>query len=449
MEVTAKVDLELDLQIDGTHEGPRDPLWQQKLWVSHACWFAVDEILIGDQSADANFAKLCFPIDIPYFKMRKGKLVASADLAGLGLGSFDDDVDDDDDDTGDDSDDIFSHESDPSPTTGSEDIFAHGSDGTSAPATSSDSAPTDIFTPERDLAASGSTDATTPETDILASGTEITPPETDSQVSQTDEFSSAPDEGLSGLSLLSDPTSTTTEDSFSVPDLSNSFQSPTDPALSPLPEFTTAPETSPAPEPALALSGSESLPDSTPLPDTSSPDTQLAMDTFLTPDSSTAPTELDSSTDAGTSSASESGFSTLPERNAMPDSEHAPQYDAITFLPDATTSPFFNNEDRSLDSLETGDDATLPVPQGDENLFASNPSTDTDPTNTAGNLPELGEGSTFNEPPSALTSTSTFTSSPAYDLFLPTADANANANEDTISAAKPKPKQKQKNKPRG
>ena len=302
--------------------------------------------------------------------------MASNDLSGL----FSDDGDDDEgDDSNEGSD--STEEPDSSPTPSSEpDIFSHGPDETNAPATSSDPTPVDIFTPERDLAASGS---------------DTTNPETDSEASVTDESKPGAGEPSSEYDFwLPESGSTTTADSSSVPDFSDSFQSPTDPALSPLPDFTIPSETSPAPEPALAFSGSESLPESTPPPDASSPDTQLAMDTFLSPEPGIASTLPDSFSNADTSSASGGDSSLLPERNSALDGQLPPlgegsNFDYTEFLPSETMMASASNDqaDQNLLSLNSDEpsiilgraqklphdfDDLLGPPKGDISLFPEN-----------------------------------------------------------------------------
>ena len=297
-------------------------------------------------------------MDIPDLKIRNGKLVASTDLSGLGPFS-------DDDDEADDSD----TESDSTEET---DIFSSGPDGTNAPATNFNPTQTDIVTPERDLAASG-----------------------------PDESNIFAEESSSENNLpLPEASSTTTTDPSPAPDFSYSFQPPTNPDLSPLPEFTTAPETSPAPEPAQALAGSEYLPESTPpTDDASSPDTQLAMDTFLSPEPGVSPAPLDSSfSDTYTSSSLSSegdSLSLLPERNSAPEGQDYGQlpslgegsnFDYNEFLPSEPTTAASDPTDQSLlsfNSDESSSSSLLPernsAPEGQGQ----------------GELPPLGEGSNF------------------------------------------------------
>lgn len=325
--------------------------------------------------------------------------MASNDLSGLGPFSGDDEeYSDDGSDDGSDED---------------SNIFASEPDATNAPATNSDPAQTDIFAPEPDPAAS-STDIFAPEPSSAASGTDTTTPVRDSAASGTDTTTSTTEEASS-----TDPPIAS--------DFSNIFQSPTDPDFSSLPDFTTAPETSPVSEPALPLTGSEFLPESTPPPDASPPDTLLAMDTFLSPEPSVTQAQSDSST--------------LPERNSEPEGQlgtlgEGSNFDYTQFLPSetATASASSSNDqtDQSLVSFSPDDpgavqdrsslpldnvyDSTLPVFEGGD-VSTSTLSTDTGTsTSTAENLPELGEGSTFNEPPAPL-SASTSSSTPAYDLF--------------------------------
>ena len=358
-----------------------------------------DDILTDDQSADGNFLKNCIAMDIPDLKTRKGKLVASTDLSGLG--PFDDEEEADDSDTELDS----TEEPDASLTPISEtDIFSIGPDGPNAPETNSDLAQTDIFTPETNSVPSGPD-----ESNLFA-----------------EEASSENNISLPEASL------TTTTNPSPAQDFSDSFQSPTDPDLSPIPEFTTAPETSPAPEPVQELAGSKSLPESTPpTDDASSHDTQLAMDTFLSPEPGVAPASLDTSlffdTDISSLFSSEGGSSSLlPERNPAPAGQDQGQlpplgegsnFDYNEFLPSETTAAASDPSDQSLlsfNSDEPGVDtpSSLSLGGSSSSLLPERNSPPEVPAQ--GQLPPLGEGSNFDYT-EFLPSDETTTTAAAFD----------------------------------
>lgn len=306
--------------------------------------------------------------------------MASADLTELGQ-IFSDDPDDSNPESdstrwGEDAPAESTEEPDSSPTPSPDmDIFSTEADGINAPATDSDPAQTDIFTPDRDLTASG-IDSTTPETDLAASGTD------ESKI-----FAEvASSENYVPLSPLSESSSTTTTDPSSPSDFSNEFQSRTDPNLSPLPEFTTAP----GPEPLLlALAGPGSYPESPPPADNSFPGPDPIQKMYPTSDSS--------SEDVRSPPSEDGSSSLLPERNTAPEGELPPlgegsKFDYNAFLPSEGVA-FSSDQDllsfapdesglvQDRSSLPLDDVFTLPP----EDAFLA----------TSAEVPELGEGSNF------------------------------------------------------